>query len=145
MSNNLRFSVAIHILTLLAVNEGQSLTSEQIANSVNTNPVVIRRVLGRLRHGQIVESRPGTSGGWRLQHPPQAINLCDIYRSVSGENLLVTHSHTNPDCPVGGHLPPVLDNIFHGAQTSLEKTLAHTSIADILYDLNISPGPAQET
>jgi Iron-dependent Transcriptional regulator len=43
-----RFSVAVHILTLLAHEQGRALTSEYIAGSVNTNPVVIRRMLGLL-------------------------------------------------------------------------------------------------
>jgi predicted transcriptional regulator len=64
MNTNQRFSISIHALTLLAANE--ALTSEAIANSVDTNPVVIRRTMASLREHGLVESKPGANGGWRL-------------------------------------------------------------------------------
>jgi DNA-binding IscR family transcriptional regulator len=63
---NCRFTVAIHVLCLLAAQHPQPLTSEFIAGSVNTNPVVIRRLLGSLRRAGLVKSQPGVSGGWEL-------------------------------------------------------------------------------
>lgn len=47
---NSRVSVAIHILSLIATtNDSNQLTSEWIASSVNTNPVVIRRISSQLK------------------------------------------------------------------------------------------------
>jgi DNA-binding IscR family transcriptional regulator len=40
MASN-RFAMAVHILALLA-RRGGTMTSEEVARSVNTNPVVIR-------------------------------------------------------------------------------------------------------
>lgn len=51
------FSTAVHILTLLASMPGERLTSEFIAASVGTNPVVIRRQLASLREAALVESK----------------------------------------------------------------------------------------
>jgi DNA-binding IscR family transcriptional regulator len=45
MSTSSRFAVAVHVLTLMAWADEEPLKSEQVAESVNTNPVVIRRML----------------------------------------------------------------------------------------------------
>ncbi len=44
-----RFTVAVHILALIKIEKNYALTSNQIAESVNTNPVVIRRLMGNLK------------------------------------------------------------------------------------------------
>jgi len=102
MPANLRFSVALHILTLLAANGTGLLTSEEIASSVDTNPVVIRRVMASLRENGLVESRPGVNGGWRLKKTPASITLCKVFETVREDDLLAMHAHPNPDCPIGG-------------------------------------------
>ena len=78
-----RFSVAVHVLSLLALPEqdGVLLTSERMAGSVNTNPVVIRRILGQLKKAGLVEVRPA-SGGTFLTRQPAAITLLEVYRAV---------------------------------------------------------------
>ena len=68
-----KLSVGIHMLTIFALKPGESLTSEFIADSVNTNPVVIRRLLGSLRDAGIVESRTGVGGGWSLLVNPERV------------------------------------------------------------------------
>lgn len=55
-----RFTVAVHILSLLALEKNAHCTSEWIAGSVNTNPVVVRRVIGQLKKAGFVQVRPGT-------------------------------------------------------------------------------------
>jgi DNA-binding IscR family transcriptional regulator len=50
--------MAVHILSLIAVNSNE-LTGDCIAGSVNTNPVVIRRIMGMLKKAGFVEVRPG--------------------------------------------------------------------------------------
>ena len=52
MAANSQFAVAVHILTLLARKSDEHVKSSCIADSVNTNPVVIRRLMGQL--GQAV-------------------------------------------------------------------------------------------
>ena len=75
---NTRFAVAYHALGLLASIPGEPLSSEQLAVSVGSSPVYLRRVLGLLRRAGLVESRPGASGGWFKRYAPsQAIELDD--------------------------------------------------------------------
>src|SRR5947209_19644709 len=65
-TNNSQFAIGTHILTLLAQASGEALTSEQIAGSVNTNPVFIRRILVMLNKDGLSTYQPGGGGRWRL-------------------------------------------------------------------------------
>ncbi|MFI5274118.1 MAG: Rrf2 family transcriptional regulator, partial [Ktedonobacterales bacterium] len=131
MSSNTRFAVAVHILTLLAQSHDDQApaTSEVIASSVNTNPVVIRRVLGALRRERLVTSQGGNGGGWRLADDPSAITLRDVYRAVAGEPLLQLHHRPPiPACAVGRHFQPALAGRFAAASYAVEADLARTSV-----------------
>src|SRR6187401_1504501 len=84
MSGNSRFAVAVHVMTALAYNHGEPLSSPLLAKSVRTNPVVIRRLMAQLRRAGLVEAWPGKSGGVRLGRSAATITLLDIYRAVEG-------------------------------------------------------------
>jgi Rrf2 family protein len=142
MQTSTRFAVAIHILTLLAQDTSGPATSELLAGSVNTNPVVIRRVLGYLRNQGLVESAPGAGGGWRLLREPDEISLREVYRAVEQGQLLNIHERPNPRCPVGRNIQQVLEAKFTAAQAAMEQALAGTTIADILSDVRLDAGVA---
>jgi Rrf2 family protein len=134
MNTNQRFAISIHALTLLA-SSSDPLTSEMIASSVDTNPVVIRRTMASLREYGLVNSKPGAHGGWRLLREPKQIVLSDVYRSLSEEDVLAIHSHPNKYCPVGGNISGVLRAVFDDAQSELEKALGKYTVADVLKDV----------
>lgn len=125
---NTRLSVAIHILSLIAANPRES--SEMIAGSVNTNPVVIRRMISQLKKGGILTSRPGVAGA-TLKRDPEDISLLDIYRAVQPqEELFAIHDKPNPNCPVGRQIQTTLDQTFHSVQQAMENELASKSLKD---------------
>ena len=132
MNSNQQFSVSCHILAVLAVYPEAAVTSETIALSVNTNPVVIRRVMSHLRQHGLVESRPGANGGWRLRRPASGLSLREVYQAVNHEALLATHQHPNPDCLIGGHIQGTLIRVFDEAQAALEQALDKFTVADVL-------------
>lgn len=136
-----RFTFANHILTLLALAEDQPRTSAWIASSVNTNPVVIRRLLGSLRSAGLVISQPGTGGGWRLAREPGSISLRDVYRAVEGEPLFALHYRApNSACLVGRNIQQVLTGVFREAEQALENKLADLTVADVRRGV-LSPAP----
>ncbi len=136
MKTNTRFAVAIHILTLLTQNREEPVTSKFIAGSVNTNPVVIRRVLGALRRARLVTSQGGNGGGWRLICDPETITLRDVYRAVEDEGLFPLHHRPpNPDCLVGRHIQQALTERFAAASEALKDELARTTVADMLREV----------
>jgi len=135
MNTNQQFAVSVHILTLLSTLVDQLLTSRQIAESVNTNPVVIRRVMGQLRKRGLVESRSGVSGGWKLSRLPGEIQLCSVYEALSQNPLLGMHPHPNAGCPVGSRIQPALEKVFIQAEKALHDSLSGFTVADILVEV----------
>ncbi len=128
-----KLSVGIHIMTIFALKPGETLTSEYVACSVNTNPVVIRRLLGSLRAGGIVESRTGVGGGWTLLIDPERLTLLDILRAVEPQNeIFALHrSEPNPECPCGLHIQGVLTETYAKIQEGMTRQLAGITIACI--------------
>lgn len=132
-----RFSVAVHILSLLAVNPTSHNTSEWIASSVNTNPVIIRRVLGKLKKAGLVKVRAG-SGGAYLVKELQNITLFDIYQAVEvvpEKSLFHLHEQPNPQCPIGANIQGVLQVVFLRAQCALEEVLTKVTMEELVAGL----------
>src|SRR5262249_60281391 len=95
MSANSRMTVAVHILSFMilwAQKHPEPATSERIAHSVNTNPVVIRRLLGLLQKGGLVKSQRGVNAGWRLAKRPTALTLPVVFRGVRDGPLFAAHA-----------------------------------------------------
>jgi Rrf2 family protein len=133
---NCRFTVAIHVLCLLAAQQPQPLTSEFIAGSVNTNAVVIRRILAALRKAGLVKSQPGVSGGWELVAKPSAITLGRVYQLIRPGTVFALHSkRPNPCCPVGRSIQQGLLGHYQKAQAAMEQELGQSTIADVLQDV----------
>ncbi|MEN2666818.1 Rrf2 family transcriptional regulator [Listeria aquatica] len=131
MAISTRFSVAVHILTLVDRNRGEQITSEEIAGSVGTNPVVIRRIMSLLKKAGLLHSSPGASVTY-LTRDPEEISLYEVYRAVEGEKQLFDmHQNPNPNCFVGAHIQDALDDAFLNAQRKMEAELKKVSLQDI--------------
>lgn len=132
-----RFAVAIHILLLLArTRRDGPATSQFLAGSVNTNPVVVRRITGQLARAGLVRVRRGP-GGAELTRRPEEVTLADVWAAVTarGGTLLPLHACPNQACPVGRDVHAVLGRSFALAERAMLDALAHTSLADLLTTL----------
>ncbi|MFH9826439.1 Rrf2 family transcriptional regulator [Streptomyces bobili] len=139
MSANSKLSIGIHVLTWMALDQRDDqaiATSQRIAESVNTNAVVIRRCLGDLRRAGLVNAKRGVGAGWFLARDAQSISLLDVYCAVEEGGLFATH-HTppNPECPVGFGIRPTLHVVYERLDESVRRELASTTIADVLRDV----------
>ena len=133
MAANSQFSMAIHILSMLATAEGENVKSECLAGSVNTNPVVIRRVLSQLSHADLVVSQTGAFGGTRLARRPNEIRLVDVYHAVScGEVFALHPKGANQDCPVGRSIEAVLCNLQKEIDRAVGDKLSQYTLGDVL-------------
>jgi Rrf2 family protein len=133
MSTSSRFAVAVHVLTLMAWAEDEPLKSEQVAESVNTNPVVIRRMLCELAESKLVVTQTGSMGGSKLAREPAEITLLDIYQAVESRGVFSLHRHPpNRDCPVGVNIGPVLNQVLDEVDTAVERVLAKITVKDVV-------------
>lgn len=137
MAKNCRFAVAVHIATLLALSGDKPATSEWISGSVNTNPVVVRRILSALAKAGLVRSLRGINGGSILARPPDAITLLEINRAVDDEEPPPLHHQTpNQKCPVGRGIQPVLTKVLMQVTAAAEGVLATTTLAQVVADVS---------
>ncbi|WP_314173181.1 Rrf2 family transcriptional regulator [Streptomyces winkii] len=130
-----RTAVAVHALTFLARWEQDGLqSSAKIAESLDSNPALVRRILGLLRDNGLVAAVEGSGGGWRLAKPAAEVSLYDVYAAAEdGASVLPVHAHPpNQSCVIGRHMQSVLEVEFAAAQDAMEDRLARTSIADML-------------
>lgn len=137
--------MAVHVLAVLAYKEGDRVTSASLAGSVNTNPVIVRRLLLALQRANLVETCKGAGAGSRLSRSPRRINMAEIYRAVEAAESFASPSRKpNAQCPVGHFIKAALDKVFASAQNALERDLERTSLNDILEAVRASGGCAQK-
>ncbi|MEU0479174.1 Rrf2 family transcriptional regulator [Streptosporangium sp. NPDC006013] len=128
-----RSAVAIHALTMLARWGERSLTSAEIADSLASNPVLVRRILGSLRDAGLVWSTEGRGGGWSLARAPREITLYDAYGAVEAGPILSRHAHPPSEtCEVGRNIQALLEVEFRDAERAMEERLGRTTIAHLL-------------
>jgi DNA-binding IscR family transcriptional regulator len=134
LSANSKMTLAVHVLTWIAFDrrgtDDEVGTSQRIATSVNTNPVVIRRCLSDLREAGLVEC--SRSHGWALSRDASEITLHDVYRAVGGDVFAMHASPPDHECHVGYGIQPVLIRAYERATGALCESLAQTTVADVL-------------
>jgi Rrf2 family protein len=137
MSGNSRFAVSVHILAYLTYQQGRAVPSAEIAGSVDTNPVVIRRLLSALVKSRLVTAQKGAAGGFALASAPANISLLDVYRAVEPKpSHGMNHFAPNHRCPVGAKIEAILESVFFKAQSGMEAELARTTLADLEQQLH---------
>jgi Rrf2 family protein len=110
--------------------------SEYVASSVNTNPVVIRRVLCALAKARLVTSQTGAGGGSKLARSPKEITLLDVYRAVEEGKLFSLHPKPpSRECPVGVNILSVLEDVFEEVEEAVEQVLAKITMTQILHSV----------
>lgn len=130
---NSRFSTAIHVLTLLASAPGERLSSELIAGSIGTNPVVVRRQLALLRRAGLVTSKGARGGGWELGRDPAAITLRDLRQALGEEASFRMHrNEPSPECMVGRHMRGVIEEVYTDVDQAVMGQLDHWTVAALL-------------
>lgn len=133
MLSSSRFIVAVHAMSVLARFSGKGpVCSALVAQSVHTNPVVIRRLMSELERANLVRSVAGRAGGFELNRDPSTITLADVYFAVEDESVFRMHK-VNPlsNCPVAAQLGKVLSGPLKAAECALHSSLAKTSIRDV--------------
>lgn len=129
---NQQFAFAVHALSLLAAHPEKSVTSEAIAKSVNTNPVVIRRLLSKLSKNALVETQLGKKGGVRLKKKPEDITLKSIYLALQNRSLIAENENaTNKKCAISCHMKEVMKTVIQKTEMATLDYLETIRLSDL--------------
>lgn len=139
MKKNSKDSVALHCLIHLIKSDGPQ-TSEDLALCSQTNPVVVRRILGELRKSGIVSSEKGHGGGWSLSSDPKKVSLLDVYQAL-GESLLPDPPDLLKDekCMILKTLAKTMDEFLIDAHALLNTRLNRIKLEDIAKQIDHLP------
>lgn len=131
MKRNSRLSLALHTLSHMAGEPDRVRTSADIAEHAGTNPVVVRRVLGRLKDAGLLTSEKGHAGGWLLARAPESITLADVYLALD-ESLVASADEADaPDCSVEHALHRRVADVLEDVEKSLIRRLSETTIVEV--------------
>jgi Rrf2 family protein len=131
MKSSNRLSVALHVLAHLAEQPSATMTSEELASCVRTNPVVIRRTLAGLREAGLVTSTPGPGGGWALARDAASTSIADVTSALGERILFGVDLSLAPGCAIQRSVAHVLDDFLEDAEALLQKRLGGMSVADL--------------
>ena len=125
MAANSRFAVATHIMASLATKPSEDwISSSYLAGSVNTNPVVIRRILSDLQKAGLIETQSGKNGGARLAKEAKAITLHHVYAAVEDGSIFAFNANDpNLRCSLSCKMKSLLEPVFQSADKAVEKEL----------------------
>lgn len=131
MKRNSRLSLALHTLSHMAGDPARVRTSAEIADHAGTNPVVVRRVLGRLREAGLLISEKGHAGGWKLARTPHSITLADVYLALE-ESLVATSSQEDTSaCSVEHALHSRVSGVLEEIEQTLVARLGETTLSEV--------------
>ena len=132
MKKNSRVSLALHALAHL-VKQRAPITSEDLGKCLQTNPVVVRRVLGALKKAGIVDSEKGHGGGWTVAKLPQQISFSEVFAALD-EKLLpeAPELDQGEQCLIMKTLALIMSDFLRDAETLLDTRLKQISIHDIV-------------
>lgn len=131
MKRNSRLALALHTLGHMAAEPDRKRTSSDIAAHAGTNPVVVRRVLGKLRDAGLLTSEKGHAGGWSLARDPRSITLADIYLALDEHLIAVDQDVETTGCHVEHALHRRVSKLIDGMERHLLEHLAATTIAEV--------------
>jgi Rrf2 family protein len=136
MKRDSRLSGVLHVLLHLA-EVGRPVTSEALARIMDTNPVVIRRLLSGLRDQGYVQSEKGHGGGWTLATDLSDVTLGDILAALGDRSLLAIGNRTEaPGCLVEQAVNTALGQAFEDAEAMLKSRFSQVTLAALSRDFH---------
>lgn len=132
-----RLSDAVHILAYVEIYRDGDLSSQAIAASVESNPALVRRLMGALRQAGLLATQRGSAQP-HLLRDPTTMSLLDIYRAVEPDgDLLHVDDRTNPQCIVGGNIQETLRGAYQQVQRAAENQMAQITLAELISEIQV--------
>ena len=134
-SSNVQFSVSVHIMAILGYYD-DPVKSSTLAKSVAAEPSFVRRSLSKLVKAGLVNATRGKNGASRLSRPAEDISLLEIYKASAAPGVFAIHDYpVDEECPISCNIKGSLSGVLGSAQSSFERALARTSLAEIVADI----------
>jgi DNA-binding IscR family transcriptional regulator len=112
-------------------------TSEVLAKAIDTNPVVVRRIMAGLRDQGYVRSEKGHGGGWTLACDLSKVTLRDIYTALGSPSILAMGNRTEtPGCLVEQAVNAALGQAFEDAEALLLARFREVTLAMLSADVH---------
>src|SRR6478752_4518570 len=129
MRRDSKLSGVLHVLLHMAEAPGP-MTSEHLGRVMQTNPVVIRRIMAGLREQGMVRSEKGHGGGWTISCDFNDVTLRDIYEALGSPEIFAMGNRSDsPGCLVEAAVNASLDDAFEEAQRLLLDRLGKVTLA----------------
>ena len=107
-------------------------TSDELAGFLDTNPVLVRRVLAGLRERGYVGSDKGHGGGWTITCDLRQVTLRDIYEAVGSPTVFAMGNRVEqPQCLVERAVNDALASAFDEAEALLIERFKDVTLADL--------------
>lgn len=136
MKRDSRLSGVLHVLLHMAERSGPQ-TSEALARAMDTNPVVIRRIMAGLRDQGLVGSEKGHGGGWTIACDLERVTLRDIYDALGRPGMLAMGNRTEaPGCLVEQAVNAALGDAFDAAEALLLRRFGEITLAALSADFH---------
>ncbi|KKA15352.1 Rrf2 family transcriptional regulator [Sinorhizobium meliloti] len=133
MKRDSRLSITLHALLHMA--ERETITSEELAACLSTNPVVVRRTMAGLREAGLVRSERGHGGGWSLVRDLATIRLAGGHAALGEPAVFAIGNRTEaPGCVVEQAVNAAMDGALRDAEALLMQRLERISLADLSND-----------
>ena len=121
-----KFTIAVHLLAVIDyLGDNEKVTSNILAKSIGSNPVIVRNIMGNLKESGIIDISQGKSGVL-LTRKTNEITFYDVYKaveSVKEEGLFHFHENPNPECPIGSNIHKAMDIKLETIQQSMEEEM----------------------
>ena len=131
MRRDSKLSGVLHVLLHMAEATGP-VTSETMAKMMQSNPVVIRRILAGLREQGFVNSEKGHGGGWQLSCDLDKVTLYDIYAALEAPAILaIGNRNESPSCLVEEAVNTMMDQAFGEAEALLLGRFRQVTLAEL--------------
>ena len=131
----------IQLLAAFARQPGEALTSHQVADEADIPEPTVRKLLKVLSRAQLLLSRRGAQGGYRLARPPEQISVAEIIAAVEGP-IAMTECNVpggegcerSKDCPMKG--------TWHAVNELIQGTLSNLTLSQMVAKSAARPAAA---
>lgn len=137
MQISTKFTIAIHMLVAIDYfGDQETVNSASLADSIGSNPVIIRNLMSELKHAGLIDTKRGP-GGIKLLKSLDQITFYDVYLAVekNKDELFNFHEHVNLNCPVGRNIHQALSDKLLKIQRNFEDDLKRQTVGDVEKDV----------